>query len=99
MWNYAIDTSTPPKFVATPSSKWSLDFPFGGDQGPSTQEYPFSVEVQASALPSWGYWEGSKITDNLPPSPVTVSGAKMTTLKLTPFGLTNIRIAVFPWSK
>ena len=39
-----------------------------------------------------------QITDNLPPSPVTVAGATKK-LKLVPFGLTNIRIAVFPWSK
>ena len=117
-WNYAIDSSTPPKFVDTPSAGWTEKYPFGGNDGPSTADYPFSVQVQASLLPSWTFWQGSKITDNLPPSPVTCApdgravgtgaeeqgegkalacGAKKT-LTLVPFGLTNIRIAVFPWT-
>jgi hypothetical protein len=112
-WNFAIDSSTAPKLVATPSAGWSEKFPFGGNTGPSTSEYPFSVEVQAKQLPSWGFWEGSKITDNLPPSPINCGaagagkedeeGAELLecgapqTLKLVPFGLTNIRISVFPW--
>ena len=99
-WNFAIDSSTAPKFLDTPSAGWSEKFPFGGNTGPSTAEYPFSVEVQAKQLPSWGFWEGSKITDNLPPSPVNCAGGEGSqfvecgapqTLKLVPFGLTNIR--------
>ena len=107
-WNYAIDTSVPPTFSPTPSSGWSEKFPFGGATGPSTSEYPFSVQVQARELPSWGFWEGSKITDNLPPSPINCDGVvgddanvgecgATQTLKLVPFGLTNIRVSVFPW--
>jgi hypothetical protein len=83
--------------------------PFGGcadrEAGPSTMEFPFAVQVQARQLPQWGYWSGSKITDNLPPSPVTDLCAagegggcgQTTTLTLVPFGGTNIRISVFPW--
>ena len=102
----------------TASSGWSLDYPFGGQDGPSTAEYPFSVTVSAKQVPSWGYWQGSKITDNLPPSPVTcttqngdgdqdgsvqplsprqLACGSAQKIKLVPFGLTNIRISVFPW--
>ena len=69
-----------------------------------------TAQVQAKTLPSWGYWSGSMITDNLPPSPVTdlctPTGkgdaarepcGQTTTLTLVPFGGTNIRISVFPW--
>lgn len=65
-WNYAIDTATAPIFKASPSAGWTPDFPF------STDEYPFYITVQARRLPlsQWGYWENSKITANLPPSPL-----------------------------
>jgi len=95
-WNYAIDLSTPPKFVNTPSAKWSSKFPF------DTANYPYFIEVQAKRIPTWSYWQKSKITGNLPTSPVDCASAKCgetTTLKLVPFGGTNIRISVFPWFK
>lgn len=84
-------------FDATPSSGWSVLRPF------STEEYPFSVRATAHKLPeeAWGYWAGSKITAQPPPSPVNASGrssATPTTLRLVPFGGTNIRISVFPWA-
>lgn len=94
-WNYAVDLGTPPRFVHAPSEGWSLDNPF------STKQYPFYVEVCARRLRAWGYWQGTNITENLPPSPVncSVDGAcgAVTTLRLVPYGATNIRISVFPW--
>ena len=75
----------------------------------STTQYPFYVEVKARRLPAWGYWENSKITAAVPPSPVDCSGGDgaspsspcgaTETLKLVPFGGTNIRMAVLPWFK
>jgi hypothetical protein len=94
-WNYAVDLGTPPRFVRAPSKGWSLGNPF------STKEYPFYVEVRARRLRAWGYWEGTNITDNLPPSPIDcgADGAcgAVTMLRLVPYGSTNIRISVFPW--
>lgn len=103
-WNYAIDVgqpgAQPPRFDGTPSPGWSADkLPF------STTDYPFSIEVRGRRLSSWGYWEGSNITANLPASPIdcaTVKGGcgpDLETLRFVPFGGTNIRVAVFPWLK
>jgi len=95
-WNYALvvqnETSSWAKFVSTSSSGWKSSYPFD-DSG----QYPFYIEVEAKLAPQWGFWEGSMITDNVPPSPLNVSG-EVTKLKLTPFGGTNIRISVFPWT-
>ena len=86
-------------FDASASAGWSLALPF------STEEHPFSVVVPARRLGSWGYWKGSNITDQPPPSPVdcTQPAAQCSTavekIRLVPFGGTNIRISVFPWSE
>ena len=96
-WNYALDLSAAAKselqFVNTASAGWSAKLPF------STTEYPFYIRAKARQLPAWGYWEGSKITDPPPGSPVagSTAAADIVELKLVPFGGTNIRISVFPW--
>ena len=94
-WNYAIDLGEPPRFVRESSTGWDLSSPF------STKEYPFYLEVRARRFFAWGYWRGTNITDDLPPSPVDCSteGAcgPSVTLRLVPYGATNIRISVFPW--
>jgi hypothetical protein len=96
-WNYGILPTKPMTFDPTPSKGWGDVLPF------DTENYPFSISVSAKQLPEWGYWENSLITADLPPSPVECGGANgvkcgdEVTLKLTPFGGTNIRIAVFPW--
>uniref|UniRef100_A0A7S3FHK7 Uncharacterized protein n=1 Tax=Haptolina ericina TaxID=156174 RepID=A0A7S3FHK7_9EUKA len=84
------------RFNATPSKGWSTAQPF------STDDFPFSISAPATPLPSWGFWKGSKITSQPPPSPVNCSLAPAqcggeTVLQLVPFGATNIRISVFPW--
>ena len=69
-----------------------------------TSEYPFSVVVSARPLPNrtWGYYGASKITAQPPPSPLNCTagaadcGARQS-VRLVPFGATNIRISVFPW--
>jgi hypothetical protein len=96
-WNYALQTGTSAKFVNSPTKGWSASLPF------ATEEYPFYLTVQARQVPQWGYWEGSKITDTPPSSPIDCSAANahcgvLTELKLVPFGGTNIRISVFPWT-
>lgn len=93
-WAFALDLSAPPTFNTTSSAAWSTQIPF------STSEFPFSISVAARQIPSWGYWEGSKITDTPPASPVdctTGACGQSTILRLVPFGGTNIRISVFPW--
>ena len=100
-WAYALslsDGGAPTlAFDATPSPGWSALRPF------STDEYPFSIRAAAHNLPetTWGYWAGSKITAQPPPSPVNASrsAAGVTTIRLVPFGGTNIRISVFPWTR
>jgi hypothetical protein len=91
-WNYALDLDAGTAFDKTPSTKWHSSFAFD-DSG----EYPFSINVTARQVSSWGYWKGSKITNPPPASPVSkdVCGAP-TILRLVPFGSTNIRISVFP---
>ena len=44
-------------FDPSPSAGWAESAPF------DTAEYPFSISAPAVPLPSWGYWHGSKITD------------------------------------
>lgn len=94
-WNYGLLIgSKKPVFDNTPSSGWSTSLPF------STEEYPFSIEVEARKISEWGYWRGSKVTDQSPPSPYNCTSNKCgppTKLTLVPFGGTNIRISVFPW--
>ena len=81
----------------TPSAGWSAAKPF------STDEYPFSVRVAARPLSNatWGYWRNTSITAQPPPSPLECGAAgrcgPSQTLRLVPFGATNIRIAVMPW--
>ena len=83
-------------FSPAPSAGWSTARAF------DTEEYPFSIAARARRVGSWGYWEGSKITDQPPPSPINCSAAaaqceEEVQIQLVPFGATNLRIAVFPW--
>jgi hypothetical protein len=104
-WAFALEleSSSPPSsspsslaFDRTPSAGWSLRMPF------DTDEYPFSIRAKARHLnqSAWGYWAGSRITAQPPPSPFNCSGSvcgASETVRLVPFGGTNIRIAVMPW--
>ena len=89
------------KFDATPSAGWSTRRPF------ATDAYPFSITARAAPLPvaTWGYWRGTNITAQPPPSPLDCAAGSAANcsaevrLRLVPFGGTNIRIAVFPWSR
>ena len=86
------------EFDASPTAGWSLALPF------STEDYPFSIRGPAVRLGSWGYWKGSNLTAQPPPSPVDCAqpqakcAAAAERLVLVPFGGTNIRISVFPWT-
>ena len=87
------------RFDPKPSSRWSEARPF------STDEYPFSIVARACALANttWGYYPGTKITAQPPPSPLNRTAAacddagRTVSIRLVPFGGTNVRIAVFPW--
>merc|ERR1711924_424610 len=83
-WNYALVLDQAPSFSKQASDGWKMSFPF------DTENYPFSIQVKARAVPSWGFWQGSKITDNLPPSPIKCGGevecGSETELSLVPFG-------------
>ena len=54
------------KFDAAPSAGWSTRRPF------ATDAYPFSITARAAPLPvaTWGYWRGTNITAQPPPSPL-----------------------------
>ncbi len=92
-----MNLSEQPLFDTKPSAYWNRTLPF------SRADFPFSLLVQGRRLPSWGYWQRSRITDNPPPSPIDCAEpaacGEVTTLRLVPFGGTNIRISVFPWYK
>ena len=106
-WAYALEL--PPKrtgdkstsidvefeFDPNPSGGWSEQLPF------DTEEYPFSIRARAWPLSeqTWGYWAGSRITAQPPPSPVDMNSTAgpATTIRMVPFGATNIRISVLPW--
>ena len=98
-WAYALVLATDGEGLAfdpTPSAGWSLARPFATDQ------YPFSALASARRLGNgtWGYWEGSAITAQPPASPLDCAAADcgtVETIRLVPFGATNIRISVFPW--
>jgi hypothetical protein len=88
--------AVPPQFVPQASKGWSTKLPF------STEEYPFSLNVKARPVSTWGLYPGTNITDNLPLSPVDCAAGECGTereLRLTPYGGTNIRVAVLPWYK
>jgi len=94
-WNYGLLPEKGFKFMTSPSSGWNASYAFS-DEG----EYPFSITAKAQQIKSWGYWQGSKITDVLPASPYTCLSDDCggeTELRLVPFGSTNIRVGVFPW--
>jgi len=94
-WNYGLATRSGFTFVRTPSSGWNTSYPFV-DNG----EYPFYIKATGRTVSSWGYWSGSMITDVPPPSPINCTAGQCgneAQLRLVPFGLTNIRISVFPW--
>ena len=85
-------------FSSSPSAGWSPAFPF------DTENYPFSILAPARPLSTWGYWQGTNITAQPPPSPVDCEEAQAgcgahEQIRLTPFGATNIRISVWPWVK
>jgi len=96
----ALDAARPEAgltFDATPSHGWSIARPF------DTEAFPFSISARAVPIGSWGYWKGSNITAQPPPSPVNCSDSgagcgSVQALRLVPFGGTNIRISVFPWT-
>lgn len=94
-WNYGLVQGKSFQFVQTPSASWNVTFPFS-DAG----EYPFYIEAVAREVKPWGYWQGSRITDVPPPSPFSCgvdTCGNETSLRLVPFGSTNLRISVFPW--
>ena len=82
-WNYAIVPDKAMTFDAAPSKGWTNAMPF------DTENYPSSITVSAQQLPEWGYWDNSKITADVPPSPIDCTKSecgKEVTLKLVPFG-------------
>eukprot|EP00965_Chrysotila_dentata_P223778 6193779-Pleurochrysis_carterae.AAC.4 len=99
-WNLMLhldahDPASMLSFSPSPSQGWSSDMPF------DTNEFPFSITAQGSIIDSWGYWQRSEIIAEPPPSPVNCPdscGSLPSNITLVPFGGTNIRIAVFPWT-
>ena len=104
-WNFALvapEVQTL-QLDRTPIGMWSEHLPF------DTTAAPFSIAVKAKQVHAWTTWVGStpagvvvtNITAEPPASPVDCSAAgscgEETTLKLVPYGGTNIRLAVLPW--
>ena len=92
-WNFAVFKAGA-TFDARSSAGWSPAFAFDDSGG----RFPFSIMLMGCPVRSWGYLNGSNITDAPPPSPITPEECGLSQpLRLVPFGSTNIRISVFPW--
>ena len=98
-WNFAIVPERGAIFNRSASKGWTPSFAFDDSNG----VHPFSIKVFGRRVDTWGFWRGSNITDVPPASPVECGrGATPCSdeqeLSLVPFGSTNIRISVFPWT-
>ena len=62
---------------------------------------PLTVTVPARRVGTWRAMSGGKVTERPPPSPVSCQPdgvcSEDVTLRLVPFGSTQLRIALFPW--
>lgn len=101
-WNLALRDLSEASFHSTNQSN-SLRRPF---DGPATNPPPIWVEIGASLLPEWKMSDGGGIfgkgtrgsLNPPPPSPVSSNSTGPSNIqRLIPFGMTNIRIAAFPW--
>ncbi|GAB3027387.1 glycoside hydrolase family 127 protein [Niabella terrae] len=90
-WNYGLNYKgeRPEDFFQVIKRPWPEDnFPFTPDQ------VPILLKTTGKQIPEWGI-DQYGLTDTLPSSPVSVTGAA-TTIELIPMGAARLRISAFP---
>ena len=94
-WNYVLSLEKDGKLDAKASVVLIPSDPFAPGQAPVT----VSVPAVRSDFGGWGYMR--EVTTGRavdpPPSPVPDEGGEVETVKLVPFGSTQLRISLFPW--
>ena len=94
-WNYALSLEKDGKLDAKASVVLVPSDPFVPGNAPVT----ISVPAKRSDFGGWGYMR--EVTTGRavdpPPSPIPDEGGEVETLKLVPFGSTQLRISLFPW--
>ena len=94
-WNYVLFLEKDGKLDAKASVVLIPSDPFAPGQAPVT----VSVPAVRSDFGGWGYMR--EVTTGRavdpPPSPVPDEGGEVETVKLVPFGSTQLRISLFPW--
>ena len=94
-WNYALSLEKDGKLDAKESVVLVPSDPFVPGNAPVT----ISVPAKRSDFGGWGYMR--EVTTGRavdpPPSPIPDEGGEVETLKLVPFGSTQLRISLFPW--
>ena len=94
-WNYVLSLGKDGKLDAKASVVLVPSDPFVPGKAPVT----ISVPAKRSDFGGWGYMR--EVTTGRavdpPPSPIPDEGGEVETLKLVPFGSTQLRITLFPW--
>ena len=94
-WNYVLSLGKDGKLDAKASVVLVPSDPFVPGNAPVT----ISVPAKRSDFGGWGYMR--EVTTGRavdpPPSPIPDEGGEVETLKLVPFGSTQLRISLFPW--
>ena len=94
-WNYVLSLGKDGKLDAKASVVLVPSDPFVPGKAPVT----ISVPAKRSDFGGWGYMR--EVTTGRavdpPPSPIPDEGGEVETLKLVPFGSTQLRISLFPW--
>ena len=94
-WNYVLAHGKDDELEAKESVVLVPSDPFVPGKAPVT----ISVPAKRSDFGGWGYMR--EVTTGRavdpPPSPIPDEGGEVETLKLVPFGSTQLRISLFPW--
>ena len=94
-WNYVLSLGKDGKLDAKASVVLVPSDPFVPGHAPVT----IAVPAVKSDFGGWGYMR--EVTTGRavdpPPSPVPDEGGAVETVKLVPFGSTQLRISLFPW--
>ena len=96
-WGYALVRGADGAFACEASTVSLGENPFRPGCAPVT----LRMKAVSTSFGGWGYMrEGASARAiDPPPSPVPSAGTPTTTVELVPFGSTQIRISLFPWTQ
>ena len=96
-WGYALVRGADGAFACEASPVSLGENPFRPGCAPVT----LRMKAVSTNFGGWGYMrEGASARAiDPPPSPVPSAGTPTTTVELVPFGSTQIRISLFPWTQ